>query len=161
MLPGWGMGDDQRLDEGVSLVYTSEPVAGANGKELVGPPIARLWLSCTAEIAFLSVKLCDVAPDGTSALVTKGVLNLVYRNGLAKAEPLTPDKVYEIDLPLQTIAYRFRSGHRLRLMIAAADFQNAWPTPLPHTLTIHHGPEQPSQVRIPWTDPAAPRLPEP
>src|SRR5205814_6600953 len=26
MLPGWGMADDQRLDEGLSLVYTAEPV---------------------------------------------------------------------------------------------------------------------------------------
>lgn len=161
MLPGWGMGDDQRLDEGMSLVYTSEPLADSTGTEMVGLPVARLWLSSTAPVAFLSVKLCDVSPDGSSVLVTKGVLNLVYRNSFAKAEPLAPGQIYEVELPLQAIAYYFRTGHRLRLMIAAADFQNAWPTPLPHTLTIHHGAVQPSQVSIPWTDPSAPQLPEP
>src|SRR5262249_61459733 len=70
MLPGWGMPDDQRLDEGLSLVYTSGPF-GENAAELIGAPVAQLWLSSTAEIAFVSVKLCDVAPDGTSALITK------------------------------------------------------------------------------------------
>jgi hypothetical protein len=34
-------------------------------------------------------------------------------------------------------------------MIAAADFQNAWPTPVPHTLTVHHGPETPSSITFP------------
>src|SRR5262249_46753722 len=47
------------------------------------------------------------------------------------------------------IAYRFRPGHRLRLMIASADFQNAWPTPLPHTLTVYHGAEFPSRIELP------------
>jgi hypothetical protein len=145
------MPDDQRLDEGLSLVWTSEPFSEPSARELVGPGNARLWLSSTEEIAFLSVKLCDVAPDGTSVLVTKGILNLTHRQSHAKAVPLVPGEIYEINLPLLAVAYRFRPGHHLRLMIAAADFQNAWPTPQPHTLSVHFGPSHPSRLELPLT----------
>src|SRR5213076_2414788 len=67
MLPGWGMGDDQRLDEGLSLLFTGDTLGDEPPIELIGAPVASLWLSSTAEIAFVSVKLCDVAPDGMSA----------------------------------------------------------------------------------------------
>jgi hypothetical protein len=137
LLPGWGMPDDQRLDEGLSLVYSSDPLS--DDLELIGAPIARLSLSSTAPMAFVSVKLCDVAPDGTSVLVTKGVLNLTHRNSHEQPEPLTPGEIYGIRVPMLAAAYRFLAGHRLRLMIAAADFQNAWPTPLPHTLSVYYG----------------------
>src|SRR5262249_30465025 len=72
-----------------------------------------------------------------------------HRNSHEKPEPLMPRQIYEIRVPLLAAAYRFRPGHRVRLMIAAADFQNAWPTPLPHTLTVHHEPEHPSQMVLP------------
>jgi predicted acyl esterase len=159
MLPGWGMGDDQRLDEGLSLVYTGDALGAEPAVELLGAPVARLWLSSTAEVAFVSVKLCDVAPDGTSALVTKGLLNLTHRDSHKRPEPLVPGQVYELRVPLLAAAYRFRPGHRLRVMIACADFQNAWPTPLPHTLTVHHGPAFPSLLELPLAGPA--ELPEP
>jgi predicted acyl esterase len=158
MLPGWGMGDDQRLDEAFSLVWTfalAEPV------ELLGAPVAHLWLACTAEVAFVSVKLCDVAPDGTSALITKGVLNLTHRHSRQRPELLEPGKVYAIEVPLQAAAHHFRPGHRLRLMVACVDFQNAWPTPLPHTLTVYHGPDFPSRVDLPLGGQRDPGLPEP
>src|SRR5262249_55273626 len=94
------------------------------------------------------------APDGTSALVTKGLLNLTHRDSHERPEPLVPGRVYEVRVPLLAAASRFRPGHRLRLMIACADFQNAWPTPLPHTLTVHHGP---ARGAAPPPPPAPPR----
>jgi len=149
MLPGWGMADDQRLDEGLSLVYTGDPLGKEAPLDVIGAPVAHLWVSSTAAVAFLSVKLCDVAPDGTSVLVTKGVLNLTHRSTLGQAEPLVPGQVYAVRVPLLATAYRFRQGHRLRLLIAAADFQNAWPTPLPHTLTVSYGQAHPSSLELP------------
>jgi predicted acyl esterase len=147
MLPGWGMPDDQRLDEPFSLVYNSDILD--EPMELLGAPEARLFLSSSAETAFLSVKLCDVAPDGTSVLVTKGVLNLTHRRSHRHPEPLVPGGIYEIRLPLLLAGYRFAAGHRLRVMVAAADFQNAWPSPQPHTLTLFHGEEHPSALSLP------------
>src|ERR1051326_7969130 len=121
MLPGGGMDDDQRLGEGMSVVYTTEPLPQW---KLLGAPVAHLWLSSTAEVAFVSVKLCDVALDGTSVLVSKGVLNLTHRHSHERPEPLVPGQGYEVRVPLQAVAYRIRPHHRLRVMIACADFQN-------------------------------------
>lgn len=159
LLPGWGMPDDQRLDEAFALVYTADPVDSA--LDLTGVPEAHLFLASTAEVAFLSVKLCDVAPDGTSVLVSKGVLNLTHRSSHVQPEPLVPGKVYAIRQPLLAVAYRLRPGHRLRVLIASADFQNAWPTPLPHTLTLHYGPDHPSRIVLPRTEAPTAPLPEP
>lgn len=153
MLPGWGMPDDQRLDEGLSLVYTLAP--REEPLELAGVARARLWLECTAPVAFVSVKLCDVAPDGTSVLVTKGLLNLAHRHSSATPEPLVPGQLYEMEIPFQAMAYRFRAGHRVRLMLAAADFLNQWPTPLPHQLRVHCGFGRSSQIVLPCRAPGA------
>jgi predicted acyl esterase len=159
MLPGWGMADDQRLDEGLSLVYTADPFH--EPFEILGAPEACLYLWCTSEVASVSVKLCDVAPDGTSALVTKGLLNLTHRHGHEQPKPLVPGTGYEMNVPLQAIAYRFRAGHRLRVMIACADFQNTWPTPLPHTLTIRYSPALPSRIELPLAGARDPSVPAP
>jgi hypothetical protein len=107
------------------------------------------------------VKLCDVAPDGTSFLVTKGVLNLTHRAGHDRPTPLVPGRVYEVTVPLLAIAYRFLPGHRSRLMIAAADFMNAWPTPTLHTLTLYTGGDRASHVEWPVAGPCDLTLREP
>lgn len=159
MLPGWGMADDQRLDEGLSLVYTSEPLT--EPLEIIGAPSVQLQVSSTAKIAFVSAKICDVAPDGTSFLITKGVLNLTHRNSSMRPESLVPGEVYTVEVPLLATAHRLRVGHRLRLMIAGADFLNEWPTPLPHTLSIHRGGRTPSLLRLPVAGKRDSALPEP
>src|SRR6185295_6766549 len=115
----------------------------------IGGPVARLAVSSTASIAFVAVKLCDVAPDGTSILVTKGGLNLTHRDSDEKPDPVEPGKIYHVEIPLIAAGHRFLPGHRLRVMIAAADFQNAWPTPLPHVLTLHHTADHASQIELP------------
>ena len=35
--------------------------------------------------------------------------------------PLTPGKIYKIEIPLQPIAYRFHRGSRIRLEVANGD----------------------------------------
>ena len=42
-------------------------------------------MTASAPAASLSVKLCDVFPDGTSALVTRGSLDLAFRGGSTRA----------------------------------------------------------------------------
>ena len=73
----WGLSLDQREDDARSLTYDSAPPAEA----VVGQPRVRLRLSASAPAASLSVKLCDVFPDGTSALVSRGTLDLEFRDG--------------------------------------------------------------------------------
>src|ERR1043166_4034503 len=63
---GAGLPTDQRPDEAYSLSFTTAPLEA--DVEVTGQPRAILFVSSTADIAYFSVKLCDVAPDGTSLL---------------------------------------------------------------------------------------------
>ncbi|MCE9589971.1 MAG: CocE/NonD family hydrolase [Planctomycetes bacterium] len=145
--PGWGMSDDQRFDEGLSLVYSSpvleEPV------EVVGVPRVVLHYEATSGKTFISAKLCDVAPDGTSVLVSKGVLNLGSREYRQSGRVSSPRHVGAVELALLATAYRFAPGHRIRLMIAGSDVLNAWPTPEPYEARIHRGARRPSALTLP------------
>jgi hypothetical protein len=107
---------------------------------IVGQPLARLRVSASAPQASLSVKLCDVFPDGTSALVTRGTLDLRFRDGLhEQPQPLQPGKEYDVVIPLDACAYRFATGQTLRLSIAGADWPNTVAPPAPVALTVHGG----------------------
>ena len=44
-----------------------------------------------------AARLCDVAPDGSSALVTKGVLNATHRDSHSDPSPLVPGEVVRAD----------------------------------------------------------------
>jgi len=50
---------------------------------------------------------------------------------------------------LAFIAYRVEAGHRLRVMVTGADFQNAWPTGERGQHTVHRGDANASQVTVP------------
>ena len=145
--PPEGLPVDQRPDEARSLCWTSAPL----GEDLVllGRPVAELWLSASEPVAQVAVKVADVAPDETSALVARGLLNLTRRGGLSTAEPMEPGHVERLEIPLQVCGVIVPAGHRLRVAIAGADWPLAWPPPRPATLTLHHDATHPSAMRLP------------
>ena len=69
---------EQRAEDGRSLVFDTQPLGET--VEILGIPRAQLAVSADRPQALLAVRLCDVAPDGTSTLVTRGVLNLTHRD---------------------------------------------------------------------------------
>jgi hypothetical protein len=155
----WGTPLDQRLDDPNSLVYTSAPLA--EEREVTGTPVARLFVSSTARVAYFRVKLIDVAPDGTAKLVRYGGLNATHRASHSQPDPLVPGEVYELSIPLETMAYIFERGHRLRVAIAGADFQNAWPTGEMGTHSIYHGGNSASHIQLPTIPRQTPALVDP
>lgn len=155
----WTAPVDQRPDEALSLTYTSEPLG--EDMEVIGHPVAVLHVSSAAEVAAFVVKLCDVAPDGTSALVTKGFLNATHRESHVEPSPLEPGAIYELNVELLACAWRFRAGHRIRVVIASADFQNIWPTPRRCVNTLYRNTSQASRIVLPVTPPPAVELPPP
>ena len=155
----WAMPLDQRADEIHSLVYTTEPLE--EDVEVTGRPRAVLHVSSTAEITLFTTKLCDVAPDGTSALVTKGYLNVTHRKSHSNPSYIEPRVIYEIEIELLACAYRFKQGHRIRVDISNADFLNLWPTPKPSTNTIYRSTGRPSRIVLPVVPPQNPVLLEP
>jgi putative CocE/NonD family hydrolase len=128
----WGQPTDQRRDDAVSLAYDWEPLAGE--LELLGHPRLELAVESDVPVAFLAARLCDVFPDGTSALVTRGLLNLAHRSSSTEPRPLEPGVRTTIAVELEATSWVFEPGHRVRLALAAADWPNAWPPPRPPRL---------------------------
>ncbi|MGA9746084.1 MAG: CocE/NonD family hydrolase [Nocardioides sp.] len=130
----WGLSTDQRHDDADSLTWELAPPAEA----FVGHPRLLLRVAADAPAASLSVKLNDVFPDGTSALVARGSLDLTFRDGVhGTPAPLTPGEVYDVEVDLDACAYRLDPGHRLRVAVAGADWPNTAAPPAPVTLTVH------------------------
>jgi hypothetical protein len=129
----WGQPIDQREDDALSLVYEW---ALEGELEIMGHPELTATVTSSVPVAYLSAKLCDVFPDGTSALVTRGVLNLTHRDSSTEPEPLEPGAPTAVRVELDATSWVFEPGHRLRLSLAGADWPNVWPPPAAGTLTF-------------------------
>lgn len=147
---GWG---EQGANEAFSIVYTSRPLAADS--EVLGFPRVTLFASTTAEVAFFAVRLCDVAPDGASTLVCKGLLNGTRRGGMDRAKPLTPGEIYRLPIELDAVSWVFSKGHCIRIAVSGADFPEVWPSPLPAVLRVHAGSSYPSGLTLPVVPAAA------
>ncbi|MGH2405921.1 MAG: CocE/NonD family hydrolase [bacterium] len=139
--------NDQRAQEEFSLVYSSAPLEAA--LEILGFPRAVVHLEADTDVAFCAVRLCDVAPNGTSTLVTKGLLNATRRNGMDRADPLVPGETYRLEIDLDAVSWIFPAGHRLRVAISGADFPEVWPSPQATRLRVRSGPAAPSRMTLP------------
>ncbi|MFE8072558.1 CocE/NonD family hydrolase [Marinobacteraceae bacterium S3BR75-40.1] len=128
---------DQREDDGRSLVFDSDPLP--NSLEILGAPRVELELTADKPVAYVIVRLNDVAPDGTSSRVSYGVLNLTHRNSHEHPEPLTPGERCRVTVQLNDIAYRFRAGHTVRLALSTTYWPLVWPAPEAFELTLHTG----------------------
>jgi hypothetical protein len=117
-------------------------------------PEVVVHLEVDAPVASLSVRLSDVAPDGTSALVSAGVLNLTHRRSHADPEPLRAGVVEEIRVPLRTAGYRWLPGHRVRVALSSSVWPVLWPSPYPATFRVHRVETAPSRLELPVVPPA-------
>ena len=121
---------------------------------------AELYVSADVPDADVFVKLVDVYPDGTAYNLAQTALRLRYRSGVRSPASLVPGEVYRVELRGITIANYFAPGHRIRVEIAGSSFPRAdrnWHAadrndlaadgPVAH-LTLHHGGERPSRIRV-------------
>jgi uncharacterized protein len=148
---------DQRADEALGLVYTTEPLD--RDVSVLGWPRLALHAESSVTVIAFAAALSEVAPDGTSAMVCKGILNATRRSSLEHPEPVVPGAVMELEVQLQPTGWTFRKGNRIRLSIASADFPDVWPTPEPATNQVHRGPARPTRLVLPTVP--RPTLPSP
>jgi predicted acyl esterase len=138
----WGQPLDQRGDNArsINLDWPIEESA-----ELVGNGRVALRVRADHEYGHVSVKLCDVFPDGTSALITRGMLDLTHvgcwpadAHGEVGRRPaaLTPGEWIEAEIGLEATTWTLQPGHTLRLAVAGTDWPNCWPPPGPVTLEL-------------------------
>jgi hypothetical protein len=153
------MAGDQRLDDALSLTYDSEPLD--RDIEILGWPHSVLFVSSSADVAFFVVRLEDVSPDGTSALVTKGILNATRRENVQTVKPMIQDEIYELNIQLDATSWIFEKGHKIRVAICSSDFPDIWPSPKEAFNTIHRDAKHPSRITLPTLPKQTPELPKP
>ncbi len=159
-LPGDVPGD-QSMDSFGSLEFDGAVLE--DRVEILGNALAILELAPDRRQASVAVRLIDVAPDGSAALVARGFLNLAQRDSREAPTPLTPGTRYRVKVQLKGTAYAFPKGHRIRLAVSSAYWPIIWPSPERVTLTLFTGA---SQLQLPVRRPQAsdgelPDLPEP
>jgi hypothetical protein len=131
--------EDQRADDGRSVCFDSDPLP--EELSILGFPELRVRLASATPEARIAVRLCDVAPDGSSLLITRGLLNLSHRDSHEHPEPLEPGRRYDVVVRLNAIAQTVPAGHRLRVAVSTTYWPWMWPAPDDTELSLHLGPE--------------------
>jgi len=146
------------------LVFQTAPLA--TDVEVVGPVVARLWVSTSARDTDFTVKLIDVHPpsadwpQGFAMNLTDGILRLRFRDGFETPRLAEPGEVYAIEIEAFPTANRFLAGHRIRLDVSSSNFPHfdvnpnsgapagVASEPVVATNRLHFGPERPCELRL-------------
>jgi hypothetical protein len=137
------------MEDGLSLTFDSAPLEEA--VEILGYPEVTLTVAADRPNALVVVRLCDVAPTGSSLLVSCGFLNLTHRASHEKPTPLEPGRRYTVTVRLDAIGHRLPAGHRWRVAVSPTYWPQAWPSPEPVTLSVFTG--EGSQLKLPVRSP--------
>ena len=141
------------------LVYTSAVLDAA--VEVTGPVTVTLYAASTAPDTDFTAKLVDVGPCGRAINLSDGIIRARYRNSTARAEAISPGKVYEYRIDLWATSNVFLPGHRIRLEISSSNFPRFDRNPntgmpargeedlRPATQTILHDAQHPSHITLP------------
>jgi len=151
---GFGIGPerplDQRVDDGRSLCFDSEPLPAR--LEIMGAPKVTFELAVDRPAAFLAVRLNEIAPDGAVTRITYGLLNLTHRDSHEHPAALVPGQRYKVTVALNDIAHGFAAGNRIRVAVSTSYWPLVWPSPEPVTLKIFTGA---SRLELPVREPRA------
>ncbi|MEX2730097.1 MAG: CocE/NonD family hydrolase [Candidatus Sigynarchaeum springense] len=92
--------------------------------EIVGRLRATLNIASNCTDTDFTVKLLDIFPDGREIYVADGILKARYRSGFSSADEalLVPGQVYELEIDMWSMAYRFSVGHRIRVSITSSNY---------------------------------------
>ena len=120
---------------------TFESAAITNGMTIAGPLSLQLYAKSSNTNMEILARLYDVAPDGTTTVITKGAMlgslskldrqaTWTDKNGkmawpwptLDKDVYLMPNEVQRFDMALEPIQYGLRPGHKLCLGTEHAKF---------------------------------------
>jgi putative CocE/NonD family hydrolase len=102
------------------LVYTTEPFA--NGVEVTGSIETTLYVSSDAKDTDFTIKLIDVAPDGTAYNLDETIQRVRYREGYDKEVFMEKGKVYKVDLSAMSTSNYFKPGHSIRIEVSSSNF---------------------------------------
>jgi putative CocE/NonD family hydrolase len=135
------------------LVYTSEPLFSP--LTVIGNVGVTLYARASLPNADFFVRLCDVDETGISTNICDGFIRK------SSADPAVPDDIWKLNFRLHATAHRFRSNHRLRVIVASGAHPRyarntgtneplaTASTLLPVDIEIFHDPLRPTAVHLP------------
>ena len=126
---------DQRPDDSKSVCFDGDALQ--EPLELLGTSTLHLKLSSDKKCGLICARLCDLSPDGSSTLISFGILNLKLRNGRESVAEVRPGDLIDVKLKLNDTGWRIRKGHRLRLALSTHLWPMAWPISETATITVH------------------------
>jgi len=152
---------DQSSRESRQDVVTFDSAPLAEDMAVVGPVQAKLFVSSSANDTDFFVTLSDLSRKST--LVRYGLIRMRWRDSESVQSPhLAPGKVYEVSVKLDSTAYVFPKGHRIRVSVSSAANPYYNPnsntgqfdlvekvTPVVAHNVIHMGAEYPSHLVLP------------
>ncbi|OED40949.1 peptidase S15 [Chromatiales bacterium (ex Bugula neritina AB1)] len=127
--------DRQNTDDDKSICFDSAILDSAI--DIVGAPELSIKASSDQTTGLLVARLCDLRPDGSSALITMGLLNLTHRQSSENPQLLTPGEQFTATLVLDQIAYRLPAGHQLRIALSTSYWPFIWPSPKATVISLH------------------------
>ena len=120
------------------LAYQSAPLAA--GTRIAGTPRLELAVETDADHGHLTPVLADIAPDGTAKTITRGFLNLRYRDGLRDDAAVPPGVPVPATVTFSPQDHTVAKGHRIGLILAGSNTVWAVPdTPAGTTVTVRSG----------------------
>ncbi|MBU1672409.1 MAG: CocE/NonD family hydrolase [Actinobacteria bacterium] len=128
---------------GDSMAFTS-PVLDAP-LEIVGAPNVNLHVTSSTKECQVNALLYDVGPRGFCRLVT---------HCAAMRTDMVPGRVEALNVELIACAHRFKPGHRVRLVLCAADPLYVFPSLVPSFYRVFHNPTYQSSMTLPVMEPA-------
>ncbi len=128
---------DQSLEDSGMTVFLSDPLK--DDVEILGFPWAEAKVASDHPVANLMAVLSATDPDGSSTLVSFGVLNLTHRQLHADPAPMVPGQPEMVTVQLNVIGQKFAKGQRIRLALSTSLWPMVFPSPEPVTLTISPG----------------------
>ncbi len=145
------------------LVYTSEPLD--EDLTVAGPAGVTLYVSSDAPDTDFTVKLVDVAPDGTAHNLDETIQRVRWREGY-EGEPVFMEdgEIYAVTIQPMVTANTFKAGHRIRLEVSSSNFPrfsrnlntggpiHEESEPRVARNTVHHGPVHGSKLTLTVVD---------
>jgi uncharacterized protein len=144
------------------LVYTSAALAA--DLAVFGYIETELFVGSNAPDTDFTVKLVDVAPDGTAWNIADTIQRMRYHDGDDKELFMTPGDNYRVAPPAMLASNVFLKGHRIRVEVSSSNFpsyaRNLNTAADPYATTefrvaenrVLHGPEQLSKIILPIVD---------
>ncbi len=125
---------DQRSDDAYSVCFDDQPLT--NELDILGTTKLHLRLSSDCTCGMIAARLCDVAPDGASTLISYGMLNLKQRNGREHLTKITPNERIDVVIRLNDAGWSLKRKHKLRLALSTQLWPMAWPVVERATITL-------------------------